>query len=99
VARLIPKVLGNFESATGDSYMDGILGTPCYTKPAVYQGLDVPEPLQSGNHKQIREFRRLEAIKKCLANRPELLKEAELTDDERDFVQKHDKNSNSTNRS
>lgn len=82
VARLIPKVLGNFESALGDSYMDRILGAPCYTKPAVYEGLEVPPALVSGNHKEIEKHRRSEAIKKCLKNRPDLLKIAELTEEE-----------------
>jgi len=82
VARLIPKVLGNFESALGDSYMDRILGAPCYTKPAVYEGLEVPPALVSGNHKEIEKHRRSEAIKKCLKNRPDLLKMVELTEEE-----------------
>ena len=88
VARLIPKVLGNFESALNDSYMDQILGTPCYTKPAVYNGLKIPDTLQQGNHKEIKTFRRQEAIKKCLKIRPDLLEKAELMDDEIDFINK-----------
>lgn len=86
VARLIPKVLGNFESALNDSYMDQITGTPCYTRPPEYEGLGVPEDLLSGDHKRIKKFRRLEAIKKCLQNRPDLLETAELSDDEIKFV-------------
>jgi len=82
VARLIPKVLGNFESAMKDSYMEQTLGAPCYTKPAVYQGLEVPPALLSGNHEEIERFRRWQAIQKCLKNRPDLLKKAELTDEE-----------------
>ncbi|MEW6049682.1 MAG: tRNA (guanosine(37)-N1)-methyltransferase TrmD [Candidatus Zixiibacteriota bacterium] len=82
IARLIPKVLGNFESALNDSYMNQMLGSPCYTKPAEYEGLNVPEILQSGHHAQIERFRRTEAIKKCLRHRPELLTRAELSDEE-----------------
>jgi tRNA (guanine37-N1)-methyltransferase len=82
VARLIPKVLGNFESALGDSYMDRMLGAPCYTKPAAYEGVEVPPALVSGNHKEIEKHRRSEAIKKCLKNRPDLLKMTELTEEE-----------------
>lgn len=81
-ARLIPKVLGNFESATGDSYMDGLTGTPCYTRPAEYNGLSVPEALMSGDHAAVRKFRRLAALRKCAHNRPDLLERAELTDSE-----------------
>lgn len=82
VARLIPKVLGNFESALGDSYMDQILGTPCYTRPAEYAGVKVPSELTEGDHKRIKQFRRSEAMRKCLVNRPDLLSMAELTEDE-----------------
>ncbi len=86
IARLIPKVLGNFESALNDSYMNQMLGSPCYTKPAEYQGLKVPEMLQSGHHKQIEQFRRTEAIRKCLRHRPELLAGADLNDAELRFM-------------
>lgn len=82
VARLMPKVLGNFESALNDSYMNQLLGSPCYTRPAEYEGLAVPETLMSGNHAEITKYRRAEAIKKCLAVRPELLETADLSDEE-----------------
>ncbi len=80
IARLIPKVLGNFESALGDSFMDNITGTPCYTRPAVYNGLEVPMELMSGNHEGIKKFRRQEAVRKCLKNRPDLINKMELTE-------------------
>lgn len=92
VARLIPKVLGNFESATDDSYMDQIVGTPCYTRPAEYEGLTVPEVLMSGDHARIEKFRREAAIKKCLINRPDLLKAADLTREERKLIRQCDEN-------
>lgn len=82
VARLMPKVLGNFESALNDSYMNQLLGSPCYTRPADYEGLAVPEILMSGNHAEITKYRRAEAIRKCLAVRPDLLETAELSDEE-----------------
>ena len=87
VARLIPRVLGNFESATRDSYMDGLLGAPCWTRPAEYRGRQVPKVLLSGNHAEIERFRRREAIRKCLEYRPDLLETADLTDEERAFVE------------
>jgi tRNA (guanine37-N1)-methyltransferase len=86
IARLIPKVLGNFESALNDSYMNQMLGSPCYTKPAEYAGLAVPEPLTSGNHAEIERFRRSEAIKKCLRYRPDLLESADLTGAEQKLI-------------
>jgi tRNA (guanine37-N1)-methyltransferase len=72
VARLIPKVLGNFESALGDSHMDRPVGSPCYTKPAEYRSLAVPEVLLSGDHARIMEFREETADAKCRRNRPDL---------------------------
>ncbi len=86
VARLIPKVLGNFESALNDSYMNQMLGSPCYTRPAEYEGLRVPDVLMSGNHAEIDRFRRFEAIRKCLKERPELIRTADLTDEEMRLV-------------
>ena len=90
VARLIPKVLGNFESALNDSYMNQLLGAPSYTRPAEYEGLEVPRALLSGNHKEIEAFRRREAIRKCLENRPDMLKDADLTDEEIEYIKSLD---------
>jgi tRNA (guanine37-N1)-methyltransferase len=86
VARLIPKVLGNFGSATEDSFMDDLLGAPGYTRPAEYMGLSVPEELLSGDHTLVKTYHRREAIKRCVENRPDLLETADLTDEEREFV-------------
>lgn len=82
VARLIPKVLGNFESAIEDSFMNELLGAPSYTKPSEYKGIRVPEVLMSGNHAEIRNFRRAEAIRKCMERRPDLIEKAELSDED-----------------
>ncbi|MBU0983660.1 MAG: tRNA (guanosine(37)-N1)-methyltransferase TrmD [candidate division Zixibacteria bacterium] len=82
IARLIPKVLGNFESALDDSHMDQLVGAPVYTRDAEYAGLTVPEELLSGNHAEIRIFRRAQAIAKCAKNRPDLLDNADLTKQE-----------------
>lgn len=86
VARLIPKVLGNFESALNDSYMNQMLGSPCYTRPAEYEGLKVPDVLISGDHAEITKFRRAEAIRRCLSIRPDLLETADLSEDELKLV-------------
>lgn len=86
VVRLIPGALGNFESALGDSYMDEIVGTPCYTRPVEYEGLSIPEELTSGNHALIKKFRRAQAIKKCLVNRPDLLNGEDLSGEELDTI-------------
>jgi len=81
VVRLIPGVLGNFESALSDSHSEKLLGCPVYTRPEEYEGLTVPKVLTEGNHRLIAKFRRQEAIRKTLSNRPELLGNLELDED------------------
>lgn len=86
VARLVPGVLQNFASAMRDSFMDEILGAPCYTKPAEYRGLKVPQALVSGNHGEIERFRRQLALRKCACHRPDLLKPDQLSAEDRAYV-------------
>ncbi len=86
IARLIPKVLGNFESALNDSYMNQLLGSPSYTRPAEYAGLKVPETVMSGHHAEISKWRRAEAIRKCVRHRPDLLRTADLDENEQKLV-------------
>jgi tRNA (guanine37-N1)-methyltransferase len=88
IARLIPGVLGNFESALEDSHTEGILGTPVYTRPEEFNGVKVPEPLLGGNHRLIKKHRRIEAIRKTYENRPELLEKIELDKEENEFIYK-----------
>lgn len=88
VARLIPGVLGNFESALADSHVEKILGPPVYTRPEKYGGVNVPETLLSGNHKEIEKFRRREALKKTYLNRPDLLDDFETGGEEKRFLNK-----------
>ncbi len=89
VLRLIPGVMGNFESAIEDSFTeDKLLGAPVYTRPAEFRGLKVPEELISGNHELIRRFRRQMAIKKTYQNRPSLLEDVELSDEDSDYLEK-----------
>jgi len=73
ITRLIPGVLGNFESALSDSHTEKFLGAPVYTRPEEYMEFKVPEPLLQGNHKEIKKFRRLESLRKTYENRPDLL--------------------------
>ena len=92
VVRLIPGVMGNFESAIDDSFAeDHLLGAPVYTRPAEFRGLTVPEELQSGNHEEIRKYRRRMALTKTRENRPEMLDAAELSDEEHAFLRRIDK--------
>jgi len=95
IVRLLPGVLGNFESALDDSHIEGFLGTPVYTRPEEYRGLKAPEELMSGDHKLIDKYRRQEALRKTFKNRPELLEKAELDKEEKKFIDRlKDENDN-----
>jgi tRNA (guanine37-N1)-methyltransferase len=76
VVRLLPGVLGDFDSAQGDSFHDeALLGPPSYTRPAEYRGMQVPEILLSGDHGAIARWRREKALEITRERRPELLEE------------------------
>jgi tRNA (guanine37-N1)-methyltransferase len=87
VSRLVPGVLGSAESAAADSFSDGLLEYPQYTRPAEFRGLKVPEVLLSGNHREIAGWRRRQAMQRTLAGRPDLLATARLSDEERRYLQ------------
>lgn len=82
IARLIPDVLGNAESYTNDSFYDGLLDCPHYTRPAEYEGDKVPDILLSGHHKNIEKWRKKESIKRTLLRRPDLIEKKEFTKEE-----------------
>lgn|SRR5574341_913518 len=86
VVRLIPGVLGNFQSAENDSFLNGILGFPQYTRPQNFKDLEVPEVLISGAHEKVRLWRRKEALKKTFLNRPELLEKATLSEEDKKIL-------------
>ena len=73
VSRLVPGVLGGERSAEEDSFSDGVLEYPQYTRPALFRGHPVPEILLSGNHAEIRRWRREMALKNTEAKRPDLI--------------------------
>lgn len=73
VVRLIPGVLGHAHSALDDSFQAGLLESPQYTRPAEFRGWKVPEILLSGNHAQISEWRKEQAVQRTRTNRPDLL--------------------------
>ena len=77
--RFVPGVLGNMSSPMGDSFSNGLLEYPQYTRPADFRGMKVPEVLTSGNHQKIKEWRQREALRRTLERRPDLLKTAKLT--------------------
>jgi tRNA (guanine37-N1)-methyltransferase len=79
IARLVPGVLGSSGSAESDSFSDGLLEYPHYTRPAEFQGMKVPEVLMSGNHAAIDRWRRREQLRRTLRRRPDLLDTARLS--------------------
>ncbi|HRS83918.1 MAG TPA: tRNA (guanosine(37)-N1)-methyltransferase TrmD, partial [Smithellaceae bacterium] len=88
VSRLIPGVLGNEASASRESFSQGLLEYPQYTRPAEYSGWRVPEVLVSGNHAQIERWQRIEALRRTWQRRPELLEKTELGEEDRELLEK-----------
>ena len=86
VVRLIPGVLGNKRSHEEDSFSDGLLEGPSYTKPREWRGLAVPDVLTSGNHGLVDTWRRKQALLRTWQRRPELLEAAELDKDDKAFI-------------
>ena len=86
VTRLLPNVLGSGTSAVNDSFSSGLLDFPQYTRPADFEGMKVPEILLSGHHGKIAEWRKHEALLKTLKMRPELLAQANLSDQDREWL-------------
>ena len=82
LVRLIPGVLGDEDSARGDSFYEGLLDHPHYTRPAVFEGMEVPPILISGHHEQIRRWRRKEALRRTRKRRRDLFREAALNEED-----------------
>ncbi len=89
ISRLIPGVLGDLDSALGDSFSSGILDCAYYTRPENFRGLSVPEVLLSGNHEAIRGWRRQNALLRTLERRPDLLEKARLSEEDLSFLERH----------
>ena len=88
VLRLIPGVLGDADSAGQDSFANGLLDCPHYTRPIEFQGMTVPAVLRSGNHTLIAEWRLEQALRRTLQRRPGLLAGRALTPEESRLLQK-----------
>lgn len=86
VTRLLPGVLGAPEGAWEDSFAMGLLEYPQYTRPRSFRGLEVPEVLLSGNHEQIRRWRRRQALERTWRRRPDLLVRVNLSPEDRLFL-------------
>lgn len=89
VTRLVPGVMGNLESAASESFTQGLLEYPQYTRPWEYKGLTPPDILRSGNHKEIKLWKKAKALEITMSNRPDLIeKRGGLTDEEQSLLEK-----------
>ncbi len=86
VVRLLPGAVGDEASVEADSFSRGLLDHPHFTRPAEFRGLRVPDVLLSGNHADIRRWRKRESLARTLVWRPDLLPSAELDDEEREIL-------------
>ncbi len=88
IGRLVEGVVGNADSVVADSFYDGILDHPHYTRPEEIRGKRVPDILLSGHHENIRKWRREQALRETLKKRPDLLKTAELDEEAREILRR-----------
>jgi len=88
VGRLVEGVVGNADSVVADSFYDGILDHPHYTRPEEIRGQRVPDILLSGHHENIRKWRKEQALRETVRKRPDLLKTADLDDEARDILRR-----------
>lgn len=88
VARLLPGVLGDESSAESESFSSGLLEYPQYTRPAEYREYSAPEVLLSGNHEEIRRWRRRQSLERTLQKRPDLLETAPLTEEDKRILRR-----------
>ena len=86
VSRYVDGVLSN-DSTSEESFSQGILEYPQYTRPEIFDGVSVPEVLLSGHHENINKWRRCEALKNTYLKRPELLENVKLSDEDRKFIE------------
>lgn len=88
ISRLVPGVLSNSDSAVSESFSDGLLEYPQYTRPEIWRGKSVPEILLSGHHGNVDRWRREQSISRTLEKRPDLLESAPLDKNDRKFLRK-----------
>lgn len=86
VSRLVPGVVGKNASVVDESFADGLLEGPQYTKPAEFRGMVVPEVIRSGDHKEIARWRRQEALRRTAQRRPDLIASLDLSEEDRKFL-------------
>lgn len=86
VSRMVPGVIGDWESVETDSFYNGLLGPPQYTRPAEFRGMAAPPTLLSGNHQAIKRWKRKEALRVTRQRRPDLLAHSGLNDEDRNLL-------------
>ncbi len=91
VSRMLPGVVQKFTSVESDSFYNGLLDYPHYTRPAEYKGIPVPEVLLSGNHEAISTWRRRQSIERTWRYRPDLLESIKLTPEESNWIHQLDR--------
>lgn len=96
ICRLLPGVLGGENATTNESFEDGLLEYPHYTRPRIFNGKSVPAVLLTGDHEKIRLWRRTESLKRTLERRPDLLKKATLKEDDEAILAKLRKKADSS---
>lgn len=87
ISRFIPGVLGSADSPEEESFSDGLLEYPQYTRPRILNGMEVPEILLNGDHAKIRAWRRRESLRATLSSRPDLLETASLNENDRQLLE------------
>ena len=85
--RFVPGVLGNMSSSMGDSFSNGLLEYPQYTRPAEFRGMKVPEVLTSGNHEKIRQWRMYQSLKRTWERRPDRIEQSTLSREQQIMLQ------------
>ncbi|MGI9323145.1 MAG: tRNA (guanosine(37)-N1)-methyltransferase TrmD [Pseudomonadales bacterium] len=89
LSRLLPGVVGDAESVAGDSFMDGLLDFPQYTRPEEIDGLQVPEVLLSGDHAAIASWRRMQSLGRTRDRRPDIFAQLELSEDDKQLLARY----------
>jgi tRNA (guanine37-N1)-methyltransferase len=87
ISRFIPQVVGNVESVKNDSFYEGLLEFPQYTRPRDFRGMEVPEVLFSGDHSKIESWRRKKSLEKTWFQRPDLLESRKLSAEEKKILE------------
>ena len=86
ISRLVPTVVGSADSIENDSFYNGLLQYPQYTRPSSFHDMEVPHILLSGNHEEVRKWREIKSLEKTHSKRPDLLHHVELTHEQKRIV-------------